>query len=57
MQGEARSAQQMQGFREHLQGTNDRDAAFDTLTARIGAALATDQTLGGLCDWVAVLTP
>ena len=30
----------------------DRDAAFDTLTASIGAALAADRTLGGLCDWV-----
>ena len=31
---------------------DDRDSAFDTLTASIGAMLATDQTLGGLCDWV-----
>ena len=30
----------------------DRDAAFDALTAAIGAALAADRTLGGLCDWV-----
>ena len=30
----------------------DRDAAFDTLTASIGAAIAADRTLGGLCDWV-----
>ena len=30
----------------------DRDAAFDTLTAGIGAAIAADRTLGGLCDWV-----
>ena len=29
-----------------------RDAAFDTLTASIGAAIAADRTLGGLCDWV-----
>ena len=29
-----------------------RDAAFDTLCANIGAALAADRTLGGLCDWV-----
>ena len=34
-----------------VQGTN-RDAAFDTLCASIGTALATDRTLGGLCDWV-----
>ena len=31
---------------------DDRDAAFDTLCASIGAALAADRTLGGLCDWV-----
>jgi len=30
----------------------DRDAVFDTLTASIGAALAADRTLGGLCDWI-----
>ena len=30
----------------------DRDAAFDILCAGIGAALASDRTLGGLCDWV-----
>ena len=30
----------------------DRDAAFDTLVASVGAAIATDHTLGGLCDWV-----
>jgi len=34
-----------------VQGAN-RDAAFDTFTASIGAALAADRTLGGLCDWV-----
>ena len=28
-----------------------RDTDFDTLTASIGAALAADRTLGGLCDW------
>ncbi len=39
-----------------VQGT-DRDAAFDTLTASIGAALATDRTLGGLCDWVEAEPP
>jgi len=34
-----------------IQGA-DRDAAFDTLCASIGAALAANRTLGGLCDWV-----
>ena len=52
VQGEARSAQQMQGSGGPLQGTNDRDTAFDLLTASIGTVLAADRTLGGLCDWV-----
>ncbi len=39
-----------------VQGT-DRDAAFDTLTASVGAALAADRTLGGLCDWVEAEAP
>ncbi|TNF21229.1 MAG: acyl-CoA transferase [Rhodobacteraceae bacterium] len=39
-----------------VQGT-DRDAAFDTLTARIGVAIAGDRTLGGLCDWVEAEAP
>ncbi len=29
-----------------------RDAALDILLANIGAALAADRTLGGLCDWI-----
>jgi hypothetical protein len=39
-----------------LQGS-ERDAAFDMLTAGIGAALAADRTLGGLCDWVEAEAP
>jgi hypothetical protein len=39
-----------------VQGT-DRDTAFDTLCASIGAALAADRTLGGLCDWVEAEAP
>ncbi len=35
----------------------DRDTAFDTLCASIGAAYAADQTLGGLCDWVEAEAP
>ncbi|RME98633.1 MAG: acyl-CoA transferase [Alphaproteobacteria bacterium] len=31
--------------------STDRDNAFNTLVAGIGAALAADRTLGGLCDW------
>jgi len=34
-----------------------RDAAFDTLTASIGTAIAADRTLGGLCDWVEAEAP
>lgn len=40
-----------------VQGTSDREAAFDTLCASIGAALAADRTLGGLCDWVEAEAP
>ncbi|MDG1116807.1 MAG: acyl-CoA transferase [Flavimaricola sp.] len=39
-----------------VQGPN-RDAAFDTLCASIGTALAADRTLGGLCDWVEAEAP
>lgn len=35
----------------------DRDAAFDTLIVGIGAAIAADRTLGGLCDWVEAEAP
>ena len=34
-----------------------RDSLFDALTASIGAALAADRTLGGLCDWVDAEAP
>lgn len=39
-----------------VQGTN-RDATFDILTASIGAAIADDRTLGGLCDWIEAEAP
>ena len=39
-----------------VQGTG-RDAAFDALCASIGAAIAADRTLGGLCDWVEAEAP
>lgn len=32
-------------------------AALDTMLAAIGAAVAADRTLGGLCDWIDVLEP
>lgn len=35
----------------------DRDAAFDTLCASMGMAIAADRTLGGLCDWVEAEAP
>jgi len=35
----------------------DRDAAFDTLCASIGATITADRTLGGLCDWVEAEAP
>lgn len=35
----------------------DRDGAFDILCASIGTALATDRTLGGLCEWVEAEAP
>jgi hypothetical protein len=34
-----------------------RDTAFDTLCASIGAAIAADRTLSGLCDWVEAEAP
>ena len=34
-----------------------RDAAFDTLCANIGTAIAADRTLGGLCDWIEAEAP
>ena len=39
-----------------VQGTA-RDAAFDTLCASIGAAVAADRTLGGHCNWVEAEAP
>ena len=40
-----------------IQAGSGRDALFDTLIADIGAALASDRTLGGLCDWVEAEAP
>ena len=39
-----------------VQGAS-RDTGIDTLCASIGAALAADRTLGGLCDWVEAEAP
>ena len=40
-----------------IQAGTGRDVLFDALTADIGATLATDRTLGGLCDWVEAEAP
>ena len=40
-----------------IQAGAGRDVLFDALTASIGAALAVDRTLGGLCDWVEAEAP
>lgn len=33
------------------------DTAFDALRRQIGAAIAADRTLGGLCDWIEAEAP
>ena len=35
-----------------VQSTAQRDSLLDALTAQIGAVIAADRSLGGLCDWV-----
>ena len=40
-----------------IQAGTGRDALFDALTASIGAVLAADRTLVGLCDWVEAEAP
>ena len=40
-----------------VQGTSDRDAAFDILCVSIGAVITADRTLDGLCDWVEAEAP
>ena len=34
-----------------------RDPAFDALCASVGAIIAADRTLGGLCDWIEAEAP
>lgn len=36
---------------------SDRDAHFDDILASVGALIAADRTLGGLCDWVEAEAP
>ena len=40
-----------------VQTAGNSAAAFDVLIAAVGTALATDRTLGGLCDWVEAEAP
>ena len=40
-----------------VQTGTGRDAAFDALSAGVGAVLSADRTLGGLCDWVEAEAP
>ena len=40
-----------------LQAVADRDARFAALLGQIASALASDRTLGGLCDWVEAAAP
>lgn len=40
-----------------IQAGSNRDTLFDDLTANIGAVIAADRTLGGLCDWVEAEAP
>jgi hypothetical protein len=35
-----------------VQSATIRDSLFDALTAQVGAVIAADRTLRGLCDWV-----
>src|SRR5690606_38992440 len=39
-----------------VQGAS-RDAAFDALCASVGTAIASDRSLGGLCDWIEAEAP
>ena len=40
-----------------VQTGEQRDARFDRLIGRIGAAISADRTLRGLCDWVESESP
>ncbi|MFP1646751.1 acyl-CoA transferase [Pontitalea aquivivens] len=40
-----------------MQAAEGRDAAFDWLVASLGAVIAADRTLGGLCDWIEAEAP
>ena len=40
-----------------VQTPGNRATAFDALITSIGTALASDRTLGGLCDWIEAEAP
>lgn len=40
-----------------VQDSENADPVFDALIASIGAKLAIDRTLGGLCDWIEAEAP
>lgn len=40
-----------------VQGATSRNDKFDALVAALGTVLASDRTLGGLCDWVEPQAP
>ena len=40
-----------------VQAGEERDARFDRLVGRIGAAVSADRSLRGLCDWVEAEAP
>ena len=40
-----------------IQAGTGREALFDALATSIGAVLAADRTLGGLCDWIEAEAP
>jgi hypothetical protein len=35
-----------------VQSASNRDSVFDALSAQVGAVIAADRTLRGLCDWI-----
>jgi hypothetical protein len=35
-----------------VQSSTDRNALLDAIIGQIGAVIAVDRTLGGLCDWI-----
>lgn len=41
----------------YFEAATGRDTGLDAVTAQIGAAIALDRTLGGLCDWIETGAP